>query len=134
MEPSIHFGDVILVKKCKENKLNIGDIITFKNNNEVITHRILEIEKNEGKETLYITKGDNNNTEDIGKVTFSSIIGKSVLIIPYLGKIIMAIDNKLIFLIIILIILILVFMKIQKQEKIENRREKKRIENEKSKK
>ena len=134
MEPSIHFGDVILVKKCKENKLNIGDIITFKNNNEVITHRILEIEKSEGKETLYITKGDNNNTEDIGKVTFSSIIGKSVLIIPYLGKIIMAIDNKLIFLIIILIILILVFMKIQKQEKIENRREKKRIENEKSRK
>ena len=51
MEPSIHFGDVILVKKCKENKLNIGDIITFKNNNEVITHRILDIEKSEGKET-----------------------------------------------------------------------------------
>ena len=134
MEPSIHFGDVIIVKKCKESKLNTGDIITFNSGNEVITHRILEIQKAENSETLYITKGDNNNTEDTERVTFSNIKGKNVLTIPCLGKIIMMIDNKLIFLVIILIILILVFLKIQRQEKIENRREKKRIENEKSKK
>lgn len=134
MEPSINFGDVVIVKKCKENKINVGDIITFKNNNEIITHRILSIQENEETEELYVTKGDNNNTEDIEKVSFSNIIGKSVLTIPYLGKVIMMIDNKLIILVIVLIILILVFLKLQKREKIENRREKKKIEDEKNKK
>ncbi len=134
MEPTINIGDVIIVKKCKENKINTGDIITFKNNNEIITHRILSIQENEEKETLYVTKGDNNNTEDVEKVSFSNVIGKSVLTIPYLGKAIMMVDNKLIILIIILVTLILVFLKIQRREKIENRREKKKIEDEKNKK
>lgn len=133
MEPSINLGDVVIVKKCKENKLQTGDIITFKTKNEIITHRILKIEDNGLLPNTYSTKGDNNNIEDIEKVTYSNIEGKKVVVIPYLGKIIMMIDNKIIFLIIVLIILIICFLKMQKQDKIENRREKKKIEEEKNK-
>lgn len=133
MEPSINLGDVVITRKCKEDKLQTGDIITFKTENEIITHRILKIEDNGLLPKTYITKGDNNNIEDIEKVTYSNIEGKSVIIIPYLGKIIMIIDNKIIILIIVLIILITCFLKMQKQDKIENRREKKKIEEEKNK-
>ena len=68
------------------------------------------------------------HTEDTEKVTYSKIAGKCVLTIPHLGKIILMLDSKIIVLVIILIILILSFYKIQKYEKMENRREKKKIE------
>ena len=134
MEPSIKSGDVIVVKKSKAKNLKVGDIITFKTKNEIITHRILEIISNESSENTYITKGDNNNVEDTEKVTYSNIEGKSVIIIPKLGKFIISLDNKLIILIVVLTALIIVFLKMQKQDKIENRREKKKIEEEKNKK
>lgn len=138
MEPSIYSGDVVIVKKCKENKLQKGDVITFWQDQELITHRIARIEEDaeetqEKQDTKkYITKGDNNNVEDEQKKTLNDIEGKVVLVIPKFGKIILSLENKIIFLVVILIILVLCFFKIQKQEKRENRREKKRIEDEKN--
>ncbi len=132
MEPAINNGDAIVVKNCEEEDLQTGDVITFEQNQEVITHRIQKIEEDQTtKEKTYITKGDNNNIEDSENIKYSAIIGKCILTIPYLGKIILVLENKLIILIIILIILIVFFFKIQKQEKLENRREKKKIEEEK---
>ena len=132
MEPAINNGDAIVVKNCEEEDLQTGDVITFEQNQEVITHRIQKIEEDQTtKEKTYITKGDNNNIADSENIKYSAIIGKCILTIPYLGKIILVLENKLIILIIILIILIVFFFKIQKQEKLENRREKKKIEEEK---
>ena len=75
MEPEIEMGSFIIIKKC--NNYNIGDIVTYLEDDYFITHRIVE----KDKEKL-ITKGDNNNEKDIeitnnkisGKVVFSSII------------------------------------------------------------
>lgn len=129
MEPTIKNGDVIIIKKIPEEKLEDGDIITFKQNADIITHRISKIEEENGKK--YITKGDNNNLEDSAKITYQEIKGKKIITIPYLGKIMNILENKIVFLIILLIILIICFYKIQKQEKSEIRREKKKIEDEK---
>lgn len=130
MKPSISSGDVVIVKEVEEQELDKGDIITFTKNGETNTHRITNIEEKEG-EKYYTTKGDNNNVEDSEKVKFSEIIGKQIITIPYLGKIINALENKVIFLVIVLIILILYFLRIKQIEKKENRREKKKIEEEK---
>ena len=127
MEPTIEVGDIVIIKKVKAEKLNQGDVITFTHEGEVITHRITKIETEE-KSTQYITKGDNNNTEDTLKIKYEDIIGKEILTIPQLGKAMQLLDSKIILLIIILIILICAFVKIQKKEKLENRREKKKIE------
>lgn len=127
MEPTIEVGDIVIIKKVKAEKLNQGDVITFTQEGEVITHRITKIETEE-KSTQYITKGDNNNTEDTLKIKYEDIIGKEILTIPQLGKAMQLLDSKIILLIIILIILICAFVKIQKKEKLENRREKKKIE------
>lgn len=129
MEPNIHLGDAVVTRKCKQKDLEVGDIVTYKQNYEYVTHRIIKVEeKNQEGETIYITKGDNNNLEDSEKVGYSKIIGKKVLIIPYLGKVVEILDNKMIGLIIILILLVLSFYIIQREEKMENRREKRRIE------
>ena len=127
MEPTINVGDIVIVKKVKEDKLKQGDVITFTEEGEVITHRITKVETEEiGKQ--YVTKGDNNNTEDTFKIRYNDIIGEEILTIPRLGKTVQILDSKIIILIIILIILIFILVKIQKNEKIENRREKKKIE------
>ena len=130
MKPSINSGDVSIVKETKEEKLEIGDVITFKRDNKVITHRITNIEEQDDKK-LYTTKGDNNNIEDNEKIEYSQIEGKNVLTIAKLGYLINALENQVVFLFIVLILLILLFFKIKKEEKKEHRREKRKIEQEK---
>lgn len=130
MEPTIKVNDVIINKNVKQEDIKVGDVITFLKDGEVITHRITKIE-NDGNVTQYTTKGDNNNIEDTFKINYENIDGKHILTIPYLGKLIQLLENKLVFLIILLIILIFMFIQLQKQEKKDSRREKKRIEEEK---
>lgn len=127
MQPSINEGDIVIVKNGKKDKIRQGDVITFNQNDEVITHRVIK-NITEESNVEYITKGDNNNTEDTFKVKYDDVIGKVIITIPYLGKIISILDNKIIILILLLVILIIVFIKIEKNEKLENRREKKKIE------
>lgn len=129
MEPTIKVNDVLITKKVEKEKIKVGDVITFIKNGEVITHRITQIDEN-GE---YTTKGDNNNIEDTFKISYENIEGKNLLTIPYLGKIVEILDNKIVFLIITLIILIFMFLTIQNQEKKDKRKEKKRIEDEKNK-
>ena len=130
MEPTINVNDVVLTKEVEQKDLKVGDVITFLQKREVITHRITKIEENEG-EFEYTTKGDNNNIEDIFKISYENIEGKHVLTIPYLGKIVQILDNKLVFLIILLIILIFMFIQLRNQQKMDSRREKKKIEDKK---
>ncbi len=127
MEPTISVNDVVVTKKVKEEKIEEEDTITFKHKGKTITHRITQIEEIDGIRK-YTTKGDNNNMEDTFKISYEDIEGKLVLIIPYLGVLIELLENKIIFLIILLIILISILFVIQKQEKKEIRREKKKIE------
>lgn len=130
MEPSIKVGDVVVTKSIKEKDLKEGDVITFRDNQEVITHRIVKID-NVDNMNYYITKGDNNNVEDQKKVVYSEIEGKSILIIPGLGKFIGILENKIMVLAILLVVLIICFWKIKIEEKRDSRREKKKIEEEK---
>jgi len=54
-----------------EEKVNIGDIISFQDGNYLIVHRV--IEKGIDNEGVYfITKGDNNSIND-GKIRFKDI-------------------------------------------------------------
>lgn len=135
MEPDIKTGDVVICQKTDAKDLKEGDVITFSKDGEsiTITHRIIKIEDNNGKKS-YITKGDNNTLEDNEKVEDSQIRGKMVIVIPRIGNFIKLSSNNIIVLILILVVLILWFMKILINEKRESRREKRKIEEAKSKK
>lgn len=109
MMPEINVGDIVVVKDVEINDLKDGDIISFRNDSEIITHRIIRIEEDK-KQILYITKGDNNNTEDADKVSFVNIEGKVVNVIPKLGNVVFFLKNKVtILLLITLFILIYVY-------------------------
>lgn len=130
MEPEIKKGDVIIIKKVDEEDLEVNDIVTFKLKEQVITHRIVRIEKSE-EGNQYITKGDNNNVEDREILAFNDIEGKLVMKIPNLGNIVAGLKNGIVIILVILIALIMYLNRIGMKEKSEIRREKKRIEDEK---
>lgn len=74
MADEINAGDWIIVKGSKNYKLN--DVVTYMDDGEFITHRIVETYKN-----TFITKGDANNTKD-QPINSEQIVGKVVKILP----------------------------------------------------
>ena len=126
MKPGINAGDVVVTTKMKEEKIRIGDIITFKADGEYITHRIIEIRENE-----FITKGDNNNVADSYKITYEDIEGSKIIRIPFLGNGILLFEQK-IYIIILIILVLLIYLYTRKTyAKRKARREKKKNEDKK---
>ena len=88
MNPTISPSDVIIVKSNKNP--NVNDIVTYKKDNDFITHRVVEKSGNN-----YITKGDANNARD-GAITSDDIIGKVVHVLPKFGVIRKTILNPIV--------------------------------------
>ena len=109
MEPTINVDDSIFVKEVAEEDLKVNDIISYNINGEIITHRIVKIQNEDG-EKIYITKGDNNRAEDKWKVTYEDIEGKYILKINGFGKFMEMLKSKVFLgILIILIILSIVY-------------------------
>lgn len=92
MVPTIEVNDAIVVKRVKDNTLNIGDIITFSSNDLyfnglTVTHRVVGKKLDVDGNYIYRTKGDNNVLEDTALVDLDSIYGKVVLRLPKIGYI-----------------------------------------------
>jgi len=94
METQIYAGDLVVVKEVNTNTLKENDIIAFREDDIVITHRIIDI-KNENGEIRYITKGDNNNTQDNGYVVPSQVEGLYQFKISRLGNLAMFIQTPI---------------------------------------
>ena len=104
--PSIKKGDFLIVKSTKDVKEQ--DILSFKNDeNVIVTHRIVEVKIKNGKKT-YITKGDNNIANDISPVEESSIEGIVIKIIPKLGSILLFLSTTTGLFVIVLVIISLI--------------------------
>lgn len=84
MDPTYKVGSLVYVQSADTDSIEVGDTITFKSSNMVITHRVVRIDT---ENKYFYTKGDANNTEDQSPVAFSKVIGKPVLHIPMLGYI-----------------------------------------------
>jgi len=87
MYPYLKKGDAILLEKIDHKNKDIlkkGDVVAFEQDGNIVTHRILTIEMENGEEKI-ITKGDNNDTKDVTKKTKDDIIGIVRFKIPLLG-------------------------------------------------
>lgn len=103
MEPAIHTGSVVAIKPAAE--YGVGDIITFGEISKTkvpTTHRIKDIKIVDGQ-TLYITKGDANNGEDLEPVSKKMIAGKVFFTVPFLGYGLAAIRNPIGFSLLIIV-------------------------------
>lgn len=88
MEPEIMTGSLCFID-YKEKKAEVGDIIAYEKEDMRIIHRVLQ--KNDDE---YITKGDNNDTEDIAPVHEKQIMGRALFSLPYLGYSVMVMKTK----------------------------------------
>lgn len=79
MSGAIEIGDVILVKICNDNIISPNDIIAFKQEEYIVTHRVIKIEQDK-----IITKGDANNSQD-EPISKDAVIGKVEHIIHNVG-------------------------------------------------
>lgn len=106
METEIYTGDMAIIKEINTKELKQGDIIAFKNSeNIILTHRITKIEEKNGN-LEFVTKGDNNDTNDDGTIKENQIEGKYIFKIPGLGKLMMYLQKPQALLMIIIIILL----------------------------
>lgn len=78
MEPTIASGSLVVVHAS--GSYSTGDVITFTQTGERVTHRIVE-------ETAagYVTKGDANDAVDGWRVTDSQISGELLFTVPFYG-------------------------------------------------
>ena len=124
MEPTFYKDDLVVVKKCSEKELKKGDIITFKQEDRIVSHRIDEITKEKG-EVKFITKGDNNDIRDQDLVNVQDVYGKILFSIKKIGKLIHYIQNARGFINIAIFIVIL-FVLISLRDNQKNSRKLKR--------
>ena len=94
METDINSGDLVVVKELKDEVLKENDVIAFNYDGIVITHRIVQVVNDNG-EIKYLTKGDNNSTEDNWYVTKNQIEGLYQYKIPGLGNLAMFIQTPI---------------------------------------
>lgn len=94
METQIYAGDLVVVKEVDTSTLKKNDIIAFREDDIVITHRIVDI-KNEQGQIRYITKGDNNNAQDSGFVTQEQVEGLYQFKVSRLGNLAMFIQTPI---------------------------------------
>ncbi|MFQ6088288.1 MAG: signal peptidase I [Candidatus Methanofastidiosia archaeon] len=92
MEPVYYRGDVVFIKSVDPSTLQVGDIIVFENprDDTPIVHRISEII--EENRLYFVTKGDNNFSEDNYYPSYPGIpqehvIGEVAFHIPKVGGI-----------------------------------------------
>ncbi|HLS65897.1 MAG TPA: signal peptidase I [Pseudogracilibacillus sp.] len=94
MEPDIKEGSIIFMKLREADELvEVNDVVTFLTEEEIlITHRIVAVEE---KDTLYVTKGDANDANDVAPVHINNIVGTYTgLTIPFLGYLFYFVTTK----------------------------------------
>ena len=85
MEPFLPTGSIIYSLNSGDYKK--GDVISFKDGNRTITHRVADVKTNAGN-ISYVTKGDANKTVDPTPVLKNQILGKEVLHAYHIGKLV----------------------------------------------
>ncbi|MFO7968767.1 MAG: signal peptidase I [Candidatus Izemoplasmatales bacterium] len=100
MEPEINVNDMIIVKKTKQENIEVGDTITFEvyiqdlGKEVFVTHYVADIDQS-GDEVIYYTQGANaedgeyddwvdEDNQEIN-ITYDDIAGEYVFKVPNLG-------------------------------------------------
>ena len=84
MKPTLNVGDLVFIKKCNANSIEVNDVIEYKRQNYSVIHRVVSKYQKDGV-FYFITKGDNNSNNDTDPVREDDLKGKVIGRIPYLA-------------------------------------------------
>ncbi len=92
MEPEIPVGSLVYIdRRTKAEEIRAGDVIAYHlGEKAAVLHRVIRVEKSEG---YFTTKGDANQAEDPGEVSFGQYMGKLVFCIPLAGYLAAAVQH-----------------------------------------
>lgn len=76
MAPLLKMDDMVLIVKVNPEDVKVGNIIVFKSQGKLETHRVIRISR--GAELSILQKGDNVRTAEI--ITGERLIGKTVAV------------------------------------------------------
>lgn len=114
MEDTIPTGSYILIRQAPPDTVREGDVISFYSSDPAIfrqinTHRVVRIE-GEGESLNFVTKGDNNASEDAYKVPRRDVVGVYQLNVPFLSVIGSFIRNPIVFFLIAMVPAMILFV------------------------
>lgn len=114
MSPHMKKYDLVIISE--RDNYQVGDVITYNDEDVAVTHRIVEIVGTDDK-TQFITQGDANDSKD-DPINRSQVIGKVVKTIPSIGFILIFIQENilLISITLVLILLTLEMLKVNKSK------------------
>lgn len=92
MEPAIGVNSVVYVKALPAEEVQVGDVIAFYRDGDVVTHRVTQNRQVEG---FFNTKGDANAQEDVDPVYYRNLIGKVTFVAPLLGNFVFLYTGKI---------------------------------------
>ena len=85
MTGSLNTGDAVIWERYDGHLIQEGDVVVFsKDNNTLIVHRVVDIERLDGK-VYYTTKGDANDSEDPGYITEADFKGVVLFKVSHIG-------------------------------------------------
>jgi len=82
MEPEIPVGSVVYVKQADPSMIQVGDVIAYQSESDVVIHRVTANRSSMGE---MVTKGDANNVEDFSPVPYVDVLGRVEVHLPFLG-------------------------------------------------
>lgn len=88
MRPTYPPGALVVIKPAEAGELVVGTAVTYQIRSgepDVVTHRIVATRQSGGGDTTYITRGDNNGSDDENPVQIGQIRGKVWYSVPYMG-------------------------------------------------
>lgn len=88
MKPTYPPGSLVVVKPADAAELEVGTPVTYQLRSgqpEVVTHRIVATRQSGRGITTYVTRGDNNGSDDENPVQIGQIRGKVWYSVPYMG-------------------------------------------------
>ena len=113
MWPVFKQGDAVIV--VPQDDYEVGDIVAYQDGSSITSHRIIE----ENLNGTFITKGDNNPSQDTEPLREEYIIGsinEEKGVVPYLGYVVYAIRNPIVIVMMIAIIVLLLILSTKKEK------------------
>lgn len=113
MEPAVPAGSLVLVTKKPLDGAGVnyveGDIVTFKSGSELVSHRVVRVDRATG-EKMFETKGDANEDPDSSLTAEKDVVGRVNLSVPYVGRFVDFVKQPLGFFLLIIIPTLLIII------------------------